>query len=116
MKHTKEPLRLTSKSMSDGSLVVKDADHEIICLIRPKQDREPGPQDELDIQRGNRIVECVNACIGIEHPGEAIAAARETLKAVVVDLSFAGSAGLSRYDQERLNLAKKALELLGEKV
>ena len=69
-------------------------------------------------QRANaaRIVECVNACAGIESPGEAIREAREALDTLTLVIGLTPLKGNLEAVQESVDSARKALaKLKGER-
>jgi hypothetical protein len=53
--------RSESRSMSDNSLVIKDSEHNVICVIRNGEDRNYGPENDKDIEHAHRIVRAVNS-------------------------------------------------------
>lgn len=75
-KHTPGPWIAESRGVSDGALVVKDAEFNEICVVRERAQRSYGPQDYIDQANAARIVACVNACEGMADPADEIAKLR----------------------------------------
>jgi len=76
----KEPW--TFKQEKNG-ILIEDANGDLVCYedltsVLPRD--RPALKSQYE-----RIVECVNACAGIENPGEAIASARTHLEKIVRD-------------------------------
>ena len=55
------PWVVQSRSMSDGALVIKDADHNEVCCLAEKADRKYGKKDSERIILGEWIVNCMNS-------------------------------------------------------
>ena len=55
------PWVVQSRSMSDGALVIKDADHNEVFCLAEKADREYGKKDLERIILGEWIVNCMNS-------------------------------------------------------
>lgn len=53
--HTAGPWYARSRSVSDNSLIITDAEHNEICVIREREDRHYGPQNDADMANADLI-------------------------------------------------------------
>ena len=59
--NNRTPWVVQSRSMSDGALVIKDADNNEVCCLAEKADREYGKKDTERQLLGQYIINCVNS-------------------------------------------------------
>ena len=63
--NNRTPWVVQSRSMSDGALVIKDADNNEVCCLVEKSDREYGKKDTERQILGEWIVNCMNSHSGL---------------------------------------------------
>ena len=79
--HTKEPWRVSDDPELPGAVVI-DARGYMVCDANVFGTSPDAPSSETCDANGNRIVECVNACLGIKDPATTVPELVATLHAV----------------------------------
>lgn len=93
---------------TDGVLEIKEPEYpfRVVCDFA---ESELNPKTDEELEHAKRIVECVNACAGIENPGETI---RELVESCEAFMSLYREADMRPEDEcwEIAALCRKALE------